>query len=155
MNNKRVLFVCTYHGARARIAEEFMKEYAGGRIDVFSSCFDPGKIGPLPIGIMNEVGINISSESPKTVFDRYADKERFDYVITLCHESTTEQCAVFRMNIDTLFRKYAERISWSIQDFKSLQGTDEEKKEGSRRIRDNIKAEVISFLDHMGESHGT
>ena len=71
MGNKRVLFVCTYHGARAIIAEEFTKQYAGGRIDVFSSCFEQGKIGKLPINVMNEIGVEISSESPKTVFDRY------------------------------------------------------------------------------------
>ena len=155
MGNKRVLFVCTYHGARSRIAEEYFKKYAGGQIDVFSSCFEPGKIGKLPLSVMNETGITISSDSPKTVFDRYADKEGFDYVITLCHEATTEQCPIFNINVDALYKQKAERISWSIQDFKSLEGTDEEKMEGARRIRDNIKSEVISFLEHLGGCHGT
>ena len=154
MGNKRVLFVCTYHGARARIAEAFTREYAGGKIDAFSSCFEAGKIGKLPVSVMNETGFEISAESPKTVFERYADREGFDYVITLCHEATTEQCPVFKINIDTLYQKKAERISWSIQDFKSLSGTDEEKLEGARCIRDNIKAEVNLFLKKIGIESG-
>ena len=150
MVNRRILFVCTYHGARAIIAEEFAKQYAGDRVDVFSSCFDPGKIGNLPLNIMNEIGIKIPRESPKSVFDRYADKEEFDYVISLCHEATTEQCPVFRINVDAMYKREAERILWSIQDFKSLNGTDEEKLAGARIIRDNIKTEVISFLRQIG-----
>ena len=150
MGNKRVLFVCTFHGARARIAEEFAKQYAGEKVDVFSSCFEPGKIGKAAVDVMNEIGLEISSETPKTVFDRYADKEGFDYVISLCHEATTEQCPIFNVNVDALFKKKAERITWSIQDFKSLEGTDEEKLEGARAIRDNIKSEVLTFLDQIG-----
>lgn len=150
MDNKRVLFVCTYHGARARIAEEFLKQYAGGMVDSFSSCFDPGKIGKLPVSVMNEMGLELSTESPKSVFDRHADREVFDYVITLCHEATTEQCPIFNINVDALFKKKAERILWTIQDFKTLDGTDEEKLAGARGIRDNIKSEVISFLQQIG-----
>ncbi|MBW2251930.1 MAG: hypothetical protein JRF60_15215 [Deltaproteobacteria bacterium] len=44
----------------------------------------------------------------------------------------------------------AETISWSIQDFKSCSGKEEEKKAGAREIRDKIKSEVISFLAQIG-----
>jgi arsenate reductase (thioredoxin) len=149
MGNKRVLFVCTYQGARSKIAEEFARKYADNKIDVSSSCFENGKIGQLIIKVMEEVGIKISSDSPKSVFDRHAAKEQFDYVITLCNETGSEQCALFKLNIDTLY-KDAERISWSIQDFKSLKGTDEEKAIAARTIRDHIKNEIISFLRQVG-----
>jgi arsenate reductase (thioredoxin) len=149
MGNKRVLFVCTYQGARAKIAEEYARKYADGKIDVFSSCFENGKIGKLVINVIDEVGIKFSSDSPKSVFDRHAAKEQFDYVITLCNETGSEQCALFKLNIDTLY-KDAERISWSVQDFKSIQGIDEEKVIAARAIRDNIKKEVISFLMQIG-----
>lgn len=149
MGNKRALFVCTYQGARAKIAEEYTLKYADGKLDVFCSCFENGKIGKLVINVMDEVGIKISSDSPKPVFDRHADKEQFDYVITLCNEIGSEQCAIFKMNINTLY-KDAERISWSIQDFKSLKGTDDEKTAGARAIRDQIENEVLSFLRQIG-----
>jgi arsenate reductase (thioredoxin) len=153
MGNRRALFVCTYQGARAKIAEEFARKYSDSRIDVFSSCFEKMKIGQLAIAAMDEVGIKISSDPPKTIFDRYADKEKFDYVITMCNEIGSEQCAIFKMNIDTLY-KNTERISWSIRDFKSLIGTDEEKATAARTIRDNIKKEVLSFLKQIGIEPG-
>ena len=108
------------------------------------------KIGPLPIGIMREVGINLTTESPKSVFERYQERDAFDYVISLCHEATTEQCPIFKTNIDALYAKKAETISWSIPDFKSLSGTKEEKEADAREIRDKIKSEVILFLAKIG-----
>jgi arsenate reductase len=150
MERKKVLFVCTYQGARAIIAEEFVKQIAPGKIEAYSSCFDPGKITRLPIDVMREVGITISSESPKSVFERYRDGEVFDYVITLCFEATTELCPVFHKSVDTMYAKEAEMISWAIPNFLSLRGTEEEKKDGARAIRDEIKSEVISFLNRIG-----
>ena len=150
MEIKKVLFVCTYHGARSRIAEEFIKLNAPGKIEAHSSCFESGKIGPLPIDAMREVGIELPAESPKSVFERHKEGDVFDYVISLCYEVTTEQCPVFKTNVDALYAKKAERISWSIPDFKSLSGTEEDKKTGARKIRDKIKSEVISFLARIG-----
>jgi len=150
MERKKVLFVCTYHGARSRIAEEFTKQIAPGRIDAYSSCFDPRKISPLPIDVMQEVGIDLPAESPKLIFNRHKEGDVFDYVISLCHEVSTEECPLFKRSIDVLYAKEAETISWSIQDFKSVSGTEKERKAGARKIRDKIKSEVISFLVRIG-----
>jgi arsenate reductase len=150
MERKKILFVCTYGGARSRIAEEFVRRSAPDKIEAYSSSFESGKIGPLPINAMREVGIDLPAETPKSVFERYKEREVFDYVISLCHEATTEQCPVFKTNIDTLYARDAERISWSIPDFKSLSGTEEERKAGAREIRDKIKSEVILFLAQIG-----
>ncbi len=150
MEMERVLFVCTYQGARAIIAEEYVKQIAPRKIEAFSACFDPGKITPLPIDVMREVGITISTESPESVFKLYRDGEVFDYVITLCFDATTEPCHLFNKNVETLYSKNAEIISWSIPNFKSLMGTEEEKKDQARLIRDEIKSEVISFLKRIG-----
>jgi len=152
MERKKVLFVCTYHGARSRIAEEFAKQIAPEKIDACSSCFDPRKISPLPIDIMWEVGIDLPAESPKPIFNRHKEGDVFDYVISFCHEVLTEQCPLFKRSIDVLYAKMAETISWSIQDIKSCSGTEEEKKAGAREIRDKIKSEVISFLAQIGIS---
>ena len=150
MKRKRVLFVCTHHGARSRIAEEFVKLAAPGKIEAHSSCFESGIIGPLPIAVMQEVGIDLPAKSPKPVFERHKERDVFDYVISLCHAATTEQCPIFKTNVDALYAKKAESISWSVPDFKSLSGTEEERKAGAREIRDKIKSEVISFLAQIG-----
>jgi arsenate reductase len=132
------------------MAEEFCRKSALGKIEAQSACFEPGKIGSLPIDVMREVGIDLPVEAPKSVFKRYKDGELFDYVITLCHHATTEHCPIFKSNVDTLYAKEAERISWSILDFKSLSGTEEEKKAEARVIRDKIKSMVNSFLAQVG-----
>ena len=150
MKRKKVLFVCTYHGARSRIAEEFAKQSAPGKIKAYSSCFDPRKIGPLPIDVMREVSIDLPAESPKPIFKRHKERDVFDYVISLCHEVSKEQCPLFKRYVYALYGKKAEMISWSIQDFKSCSGTEEEKKAGGRIIRDKIKSEVVSFLAQIG-----
>jgi arsenate reductase len=150
MERKKVLFVCSYQGARAIIAEEFVKQIAPGKIEAYSSCFDPGRITSLPIDVMGEVGITLPSESPRSVFDRHRDGETFDYIITLCFEATTELCPVFKTSVDAMYAKEAEMIYWSIPNFLSLRGTEEEKKDGARAIRDEIKSEVISFLKRIG-----
>ena len=150
MERKRVLFVCTYQGARAIITEEYIKRIAPGKIEAFSSCFEPGKITRLPIDVMREVGITLPVESPKSVFERHKDGEVFDYVITLCFDATTELCPIFKTSIDTMYAKKAEMIYWSIPDFLSLRGTEEEKKAAARAIRDKIKSEVIFFLKRIG-----
>jgi len=110
MERKKVLFVCTYHGARSRIAEEFAKQIAPGRIEAYSSCFDPRKIDLLPIDVMREVGIDLPAESPKPIFKRHKEKDVFDYVISLCYEVSTEQCPNFKKYIDALYAKKAERF---------------------------------------------
>jgi len=150
MERKKILFVCTYHGARSRIAEEFAKQIAPEKIDAYSSCFDPRKISPLPIDVMGEVGIDLPAESPKLIFNRHKEGDVFDYVISICHEVSTDECPLFKKSIDVLYAEMAETISWSIPDFKSLTGTEEERKAGAREIRDKIKSEIISFLAGIG-----
>lgn len=150
MKKIRVLFVCTYQGARARIAEAITKQLAPNKIEAFSSSFEEGRIGPLPINVMKEIDIDISSEAPKSVYERYRGKEVFDYVVTLCHEETTEQCPIFSANVDILYEEDAKRLSWSVPGFKSLTGSTEEKMAAASRVRDLIKREVVKLLSQLG-----
>ena len=142
----RILFVCTHNGARSRIAEEFTKLAASGRIEVYSSSFESDKIGSLPVSAMKEVGVLLETSPPKSIFERSRDREEFDYIIAICDPASSEQVQVFISAVDTLYKKTAQRLIWSIPNFRSLSGTDEEKKEGARQIRDRIKKEILLFL---------
>jgi protein-tyrosine-phosphatase len=154
MKTPRVLFVCTFHGARSRIAEEFVLRLAPGRIEAYSSSFESGRIGALPIEVMKEVGIDLPRETPKSVYDRYRDKEVFDYVVTLCHAASRELCPTFLNHVNVLYAKKAERLFWSVPDFASISGTDESRRVEARKIRDQIKAQVVDFLAHIGIDTG-
>jgi len=150
MKKPRILFVCTYRGARGMIAEKFAKKLAPGKIDVYSAGFEPGTIGALPIAVMKEIGIDIPVNAAKSVFARYKDKEMFDYVITLCSQETTEQCPIFMINVDTLYSRKSKRLTWSIPDFINIKGTEEEKENEARKIRDQIKDKLLEFLSQIG-----
>jgi len=152
---KSILFVCSYNGTRSLIAEAFVKLLAPGKFEVFSSGFESGKIGCLPIDVMREIDIVLSAENPKSVFERYNANDTFDYVISLCQEPSAAHCPVFKTSVDQLYAKMAVRFVWSIPDFKSLRGTEEEKKAKARAIRDAIKAEVVSYLAQIGVRAGS
>jgi len=145
----RVLFVCTHNGARSRIAEEFAKRAAAKGIEPSSASLESDRIGPLPVSVMSEVGIDLPSAPPKSVFDRYKDQERFDYVITLCDPASGEQVPLFMADVDALYDETAQRVNWAIPNFRSLSGTEEERKAGARQIRDRIKTEVLAFLSQL------
>ncbi len=142
--------MCTFFGARSRIAELYVKFYAEqmglGHIEVCSSGFESGAIAGLPLKVMEEAGFEFSTDPLITVFDRYANNDVFDYVITLCQDSSAEQCPMFRDSVDKIYGRDAQIFGWSIPDFLALRGSPEEKLEGAREIRDMIKLKVFDLL---------
>ncbi len=146
MQSIRILFVCAGPGVRARIAEAFMRDLPG--VEAASAQFEnrEGKIPPFITQLMDEVGTRIGGTFPMSVFERFRNKEPFDYVITLCHASSKVVCPIFRVNIDKLYEEEAGRLSWSIRDFRSIDaGSPEERRAQARIIRDEIRQNVETF----------
>jgi arsenate reductase len=139
MNKKRVLFVCVYNSARSQIAEAFLKEYGGERFEVESAGLEPGKLNPVVVEVMKEVGIDISQNKTKSVFDFYKQGKQYDYVITVCDESQAEKCPVFP--------GAGQSLHWSFDDPASFQVTWEEKLEKTRRLRDAIRQMIGKWLN--------
>ena len=146
MTKPRILFVCTFFGGRARITELYAMQMAQEQVEAFSSGFEAGRLGGLPLEVMSEENLSFSIDPLTTIFERYANNQVFDYVITLCNEASTEQCPVFRTSVDMVYGKDAEIRNWSVMDFITLQGLPVEKLEGAREIRDSIKDNVSEFL---------
>ena len=146
MNKTRVLFVCTYFGGRARIAELYSEQMGFSQVEFASSGFEAGALGELPLRVMEEVGFSFSTDPLTTVFERYSNSETFDYVITLCHDASTEDCPMFRDSVDIVYGRDAQIIGWSIPDFFTLKGSPEEKLAGAREIRDMIKVKVLALF---------
>ncbi len=59
MDKKKVLFVCVHNSARSQMAEAFLKQMAGDRFEVESAGLEPGKLNPVVVEAMKEVGIDI------------------------------------------------------------------------------------------------
>lgn len=135
---KKVLFVCVHNSARSQMAEALLRQMAGEKFEVESAGLEPGKLSPLAVGVMQEMGVDISGNKTKSVFDLYKQGRRFDYVITVCDESQAQKCPVFPGTTVT------RRIHWSLDDPASFQGTLEEKLEKTRAARDQISRRIDS-----------
>jgi arsenate reductase len=135
---KKILFVCIHNSARSQMAEVFLNQLAGDEFEVESAGLEPGKLNPLVVKVMQEVGIDISGNKTKSVFDFYKQGKLYDYVITVCDESQSEQCPVFP--------GVAKKLHWGFSDPSSFSGTDQEKLKKTRKVRNEIKACLEDWL---------
>jgi len=135
---QKVLFVCVHNSARSQMAEALLKHMAGGRFDVESAGLEPGKLNPLAIEVMKEVGIDISQNKTKSVFDFYKQGKEYDYVITVCDESQSGACPVFPGR--------GERLHWGFPDPSSFMGTHDERLTKTKEVRNQIKAKIEDWL---------
>jgi arsenate reductase len=141
MGKLRVLFVCVRNSARSQIAEAILKSLAGDRFEAQSAGLSPGSLNPLAVAVMKEWGIDISGNQTKSVFALVKRGELFSYVITVCDATSAEECPIFA--------GITERIDWSFEDPSRFMGTDEEKLEKARKLRDAIRARIEGWLQEM------
>lgn len=141
MVKQKVLFVCVHNSARSQMAEALLKQMAEDRLEVESAGIEPGKLNPLAIEVMKEIGIDISQNETKSVFDFYKQGKKYDYVITVCDESQSASCPVFPSATLTLH--------WGFKDPSGFQGTWEEKLEKTRKVRDGIKETIEAWLQEI------
>ena len=82
MEKFKVLFLCVHNSARSQMAEAFLNQLAGDIFKAESAGLEPGILNPLVVDVMQEIGIDISKQQPKSV-DLFL-KDNFDFVITVC-----------------------------------------------------------------------
>ena len=134
---EKVLIICSQNSARSQMAEGFLKEYGGYLFDVFSAGFNPAPVHPMAIQVMQEAGIDISKQHAKSV-KQFLGHVSFGSVIAVCKKAE-EQCPIIYPSALKLF-------SWPFDDPSSYEGTEEEKLMEFRRIRDDIKATLLSWI---------
>ena len=77
-----VMFVCVHNAGRSQMAQGFLQHLAGDRVEVRSSGTMPGdQVNPSAVEAMAELGIDISSATPKILTDE--DVRASDYVVTM------------------------------------------------------------------------
>ena len=139
MQKKKVLFVCVHNSARSQMAEAFLKESGGELFEVESAGIEPGKLNPIVVDAMREVGIDISKNQTKDAFQFLKQGRSFHYVITVCDESNGERCPIFP--------GVSQRLHWNFDDPSAFTGSYEEKLKRTRVVRDAIKAKIMQFLN--------
>ena len=137
MNKARVLFLCTGNSARSQMAEAFLRKYGGDRFEAYSAGLEARGIHPLTRKVMDEIGIDISNQHSKTLKD-YMGKVHFGYLITVCREAE-ERCP-------STFPGMGQKLHWDIEDPVKFTGSEQEKLNKFREIRDLVKQKVQEWL---------
>ena len=126
----RVLILCTGNSCRSQMAHGFLQSFSRD-LEVYSAGTKPAeRVNPKAIEVMNEVGLDLSSHSPKSV--KIYLNEEWDYVITVCG-GANESCPVF-------VGKVGKRLHIGFDDPSDATGTDEFVMKEFRRVRDEIQA---------------
>jgi arsenate reductase (thioredoxin) len=136
---KKILFVCIHNSARSQMAEAFMNQICGHEFEAHSAGLEPGKLNLIVVEAMREIGIDISRNQTKAVFDMFKSGKLFQYVITVCDETSAERCPIFP-GVTT-------RLHWGFPDPSGLQGSHEEKLAKTREVRDAIKQKIEEWCE--------
>jgi arsenate reductase len=124
----KILIICTGNTCRSQMAEGFLKSF-DPELEVYSAGTKAEiRVNPFAVKVMAEKNIDISAQFPKSV-NEFIDKT-FDYVITVC-DGAKETCPVFTGNVK-------HRMHISFEDPANAKGTDEEKLNVYRKVRDEI-----------------
>jgi len=139
MDKLKVLFICEHNSARSQMAEAFLKKFAGDRFEAESAGLEPGILNPLAVKAMAEVGIDISANPTRSVYELLRRGQWYGWVITVCDESQSEACPIFP--------GAGQRQHWDFPDPAAFKGTEGEKLEQVRNVRDRIAAKVKEWLE--------
>ncbi|MEI8132468.1 MAG: arsenate reductase ArsC [Leptolinea sp.] len=135
-NKAKVLFLCTGNSARSQMAEAFLRKFAGDNFEVYSAGLEPQGVNPYTIRVMEEIGYNMSSHRSKSLTE-YMGKNHFGYLITVCG-GADKNCPIFP--------GMGMRMHWGFEDPAAFQGSDDEKLEKFRQVRDQIAEKIQSWL---------
>jgi arsenate reductase len=137
----RVLFICGQNSARSQMAEAWLDRIAGDRFEAHSAGLEPAPINPLAVAAMAERGVDISHKRAKTVDEAVAglaaQGKTFDAVITVC--SKAAGLCPFVPGVTVTER-------WSFDDPGAATGSDADRLELTRRVRDDIEQAVRAWV---------
>jgi arsenate reductase (thioredoxin) len=136
---KNVLFICIHNSARSQMAEAFLKEMCGAEFAAHSAGLEPGRLNPVVVEAMREIGIDISGNQTKTVTDMINSGKTFAYAITVCDETSAERCPIFP--------GVTQRLHWGFPDPSAFQGAPEQKLARTREVRDAIRRKIEQWCE--------
>lgn len=131
----RVLFLCTGNTARSQMAQVLLEHHGGSRYDVTSAGLEPGTVNPLTVQVLQEQGLPTAHLQAKGVKPLIA--EHFTYVITVCDRAEAN-CPIFP--------NATYRLAWAFDDPAAATGSDDERLQLFRRVRDEIAARIQAWV---------
>jgi arsenate reductase len=138
-----VLFLCSHNSSRSQMAEGWLRHLAGDKFTVYSAGMEPGTLNPLAVEAMKEVEVDISHHRAEGV-DRYLGHIGVTYLIIVC-DKAAQSCP-------TVWPGVVSRWAWPFEDPAAAQGSHDEKLAVFRRVRDEIRNKLESWLVEIEES---
>ncbi len=140
-HRRRVLFLCTGNSCRSQMAEALVNHFLGDRWEAASAGSRPaGYVHPLALQVLSELGIQHQGRS-KSVAEFQG--QSFDLVITVC-DRAAQECPVW-LGQGTV-------VHMPFPDPAEAQGSLEERLAVFRQVRDQIRDQVLPFLNAYPES---
>jgi len=152
MAKVKVLFLCTHNSARSQMAEGLLRHYYGDKYEAYSAGATPTRVNPLAVKVMEELGIDISGQSSKSIED-FRGKD-IDVVVTVCKDTPKHSCPfcsifptagtpeIIRSNIPGA----KLWIEHGFDDPSEVEGSEEDRLSSFRRVRDEISEWVKAFF---------
>jgi len=130
-----ILILCTGNSCRSQMTHGFLQSF-DKNLQVFSAGTEPAsKVNEKAVKVMQEIGIDISSHTPKSV-NIYLNTT-WDYVITVCG-GANETCPTFS-------GKVKHRLHIGFEDPSTAIGSKEYIMSEFRRVRDEIQNTFQKF----------
>jgi len=131
----RILVLCTGNSCRSQMAEAFLARAGGDRVAVSSAGTHPTAVHPMTIRVLGEAGIDWSAARSKSMTE-FLDRP-FEVVVTVCDDAR-EACPVFPGG--------GRRVHRAFPDPAAITGTETERLEAFRRVRDEVRAWSEAFV---------
>ena len=142
MNPKtRVLFVCRHNSARSQMAEALIKIEGSDGFEAESASLNPKTILPPAADVMREIGLDISQNQTRSVFDLHRQGLQYDFVITVCDESSSSKCP--------RFHSPCRHRHWTFPEPSKFEGSHEAVINQTRRVRDQIRSKIVDWLTNL------
>lgn len=126
-----ILFLCVHNAGRSQMAAAFARELGAGRVIIHSAGSAPGEtLNPAVVAAMNEVGLDISAESPRKLTDQMARDA--DVIVTM---GCGDACPYYPG------KRYDD---WALTDPAG------QPLEVVREVRDEIRSRVSDLLRQLG-----
>ncbi|MDA8158937.1 MAG: arsenate reductase ArsC [Deltaproteobacteria bacterium] len=136
----KIIFLCTGNSARSQMAEGFARDlkekiYKDKNLLILSAGVSPKPVNPLSVKVMAEKDIDLTNYKSKSLDD--IDLKNADYIITLCGDAK-DNCPYVGAK--------TKNLHWDLLDPANAEGSEEEKLNFFRKIRDEIEIRVKDFL---------
>jgi arsenate reductase (thioredoxin) len=136
----KVLFLCTGNSARSHMAEAWLRKLGDDQFTVYSAGLEPHQVNPYTIAVMEETGYNMDNHRSKHL-DAYQGKIEFDFLITVC-SNADQRCPYFP--------GMGTRLHWPFEDPAAFVGPEDQTLAFFRKVRDQVKAKIQTWLDQEG-----